>query len=532
MFKVMAGIESEYAFASEGHAGKGHSREKALSSFFEAARRKWKYLPDMEGKGIFLGNASYLYLDAGLHVELSTPECLNPYDVVKYKLAGERIIEQTAAELIRAYPDIKEALFFKCNVDYNEESASTWGCHESYMYRTDFTTLSAQLLPHLVSRIIYTGAGGWHPFSMGAEFLISPRAAHLDYVQSSNSTSNRGIIHLKNEPWAKKGYKRLHLICGESLCSETASFLKIGTTMLIITLIEAGFYPGDAAGLSNPLASLNLFNRDTDCDKPVPTLSGNYLTAVQIQRLYLQAAEKNIHKPFMPVWAEHLCRKWREVLDKIENRDFDSLALMLDWPMKRQLFRKYMKKKGLNWYKVSRLNEIVKRYGNNETAKKQKQKNNPQRQKLNFLKDLLIAGAKNISINKLNEFLAFRAELFEIDWRFSQIGENSIFAALDRSGSLKHHVTGIDNIERAVKNPPLQGRARIRGNCIKEFAKQNDGFRCHWDRIFDYNRNRMMDLSDPYEFTRRWGTIKQNSCDESNLLAIQNLAARLRLNRR
>ena len=51
----------------------------------------------------------------------------------------------------------------RCNVDYSGVP-STWGCHESYMHRVaNPVAVPPQIVPHLVSRIIYTGAGGFTP---------------------------------------------------------------------------------------------------------------------------------------------------------------------------------------------------------------------------------------------------------------------------------------------------------------------------------------------------------------------------------
>ena len=163
----------------------------------------------------------------------------DPWSVVRYIQAGHQIIADLAQAVESERPPGTEVMCFRCNVDYGG-LRTTWGSHESYLHRMSPAALQSQIVPHLVSRIIYTGAGGFNPLSSGLEFTLSPRVAHINRVASADSTSDRGIFHTKNEPLSRDGYNRLHIICGESLCSETAMFLKAGTTALIVAMADAG----------------------------------------------------------------------------------------------------------------------------------------------------------------------------------------------------------------------------------------------------------------------------------------------------
>src|SRR5207249_4593714 len=125
--------------------------------------------------------------------------------------------------------------------------------HESYLHRGDPCVCPKQIVPHLASRLIYSGAGGFDPRSLGLDFSLSPRVSHLFNVKSSESTKDRGIFHTKDEPLSEKGFHRLHVICGESLSSRLASFLKVGTTALVVAMIEAGLQPGDDVELRSPI---------------------------------------------------------------------------------------------------------------------------------------------------------------------------------------------------------------------------------------------------------------------------------------
>src|SRR5208283_5977971 len=122
-------------------------------------------------------------------------------------------------------------------------------------------------------------------------FTLSPRVAHISRVTSGDSTSDRGIFHTKNEPLCRDGYNRLHVICGESLCSETSLFLKVGTTALIVAMTEAGANPGGEVQIESPLDALRTFAADLTCRKVVGMKNRRRLTAVDIQRHYLKEAE-------------------------------------------------------------------------------------------------------------------------------------------------------------------------------------------------------------------------------------------------
>ena len=95
-------------------------------------------------------------------------------------------------------------------------------------------------------------------------------------------------------------------------------------------------------------------------------------------------------------------------------------------------------------------------------------------------------------------------ELCEIDTRFGQLGANGIFSALNRAGVLTHHIPGVDNIEHAMINPPIMGRASLRGQCVKRFASQNTRYSCGWSHVVDHERNVVLDLSNPFATEEKW----------------------------
>jgi hypothetical protein len=155
---------------------------------------------------MFMSNAGRFYVDCGLHPEMATPECCSPVDVVRYTLAGRRILERLAVEVAASDSRIDEIVISGCNVDYSGTNA-TWGCHESYLHTADPELLRNQVVPHLASRIIYTGAGGLDLRSRGIVYTLSPRVvAHIVCETSGSSTGHRGIWHTKDEPLCGRAF--------------------------------------------------------------------------------------------------------------------------------------------------------------------------------------------------------------------------------------------------------------------------------------------------------------------------------------
>lgn len=298
---LLFGLETEYAIAGLGASGPV-DRGMLLRWVMELARRELVNLPDLHSPGgLFLGNGSRFYADCGSHPEISTPECTNPWDVVAYTTAGHKILSRLVASVGSNKIPEAELMCFRSNVDYSG-THSTWGCHESYLHRSFPKKLQAQLIPHLVSRLVYTGAGGFNPFSRGLEFTLSPRVAHLQQVVSENSTGERGIWHTKSESLCR-GYNRLHILCGDGNCSETSAFLKAGATALVVAMADAGITPGDAVQLAAPLPAMRGVSADVTCGAPLLMADGSRRTALAIQRHYLEWGKLT--------WAPSSCRRGR-----------------------------------------------------------------------------------------------------------------------------------------------------------------------------------------------------------------------------
>lgn len=548
MDERLLGVETEYALTTLAHDGRPLSAEEGALRLIRLAVEKLVHLPSCSGANSIFLPSGRLYIDSGMHPEFSPVECSNPTDVVRYILAGEQILLKLATELEND-PRIHKVLLFKCNVDYSG-ARTTWGCHESYLHMADPKVLSQQIIPHLVSRIIYTGAGGFDPMSCGLEFVLSPRVSHLVCEVSSSSTSKRGIYHTKDESLCSGPYHRLHILCGESLCSQVAAWLKVATTSLVVAMVEAGLKPAQSVQLSSHLGAMRTFAHDPCCEAKVKSIGGENLTALMIQRRYLECAEAHILDYFMPSWAAKACRDWRAMLDQLENAP-DDVTTMLDWAIKLALYKSYVERYGdIEWESLAhRSREYTSWQATTQMTGRSKQMSSSQ-----HLNDLLkslglekpVGGTNEIDIRReeMRTFSKLRCQLFEIDMRFGQLGQNGIFSRMDRTGVLKHHLSEIsdNDIEDAMNNPPSVGRASLRGKLIQQLHSRNsshnhDRYFCDWGRIIDKKEQRILDLSDPFVTSERWvqmptKTNKSHLRHDTILRDISLVRRRMRIRRR
>lgn len=522
---LMFGAETEYAVTGLTGNGGNVGRAMLVRQLLEAAWLRLRHLPDRQGIGLFLENGARFYIDCGLHPEMSTPECTTPWEVVRYMLAGDRILVDLARQLEARLGDHSRVTVFKGNVDYSG-THSTWGAHESYCHRAPVECLPDALIPHLVSRIVYAGAGGFNPFSPGLEFTLSPRAHHLTRVISDNSTKHRGIFHTKDEPLSSSGYHRLHILCGDGLLSETALWLKFGTTALVVAMIEAGVFTRNKIALRSPLRALKTFSGDPTCRVAVRLSSGRLSTALQIQHHYLALAEAHLHHAFMPDWAEEACGRWRSVLESLDKRPVE-VAATLDWTIKWALYEDRAERRGFSWTALAGWSFVLRELrAALDRAKSRdlqigvdvvRSEDSPIRREVRALTPFL--DARKLSWDDLGAFLALRQEFFEIDSRFGQLGEEGIFSALDSAGKLTHRLPGIDRIEEAASEPPLNGRARLRGEEIRRLAGTVGRHHCDWQGIWDHTSMRLLNLSDPFEVDTKWQAIPEQPEGPADLRA-------------
>ena len=244
---------------------------------------------------VFLENGARLYLDVGSHPEYATPECDSISDLVIHDKAGERILEHlvVSAEARLREEGIRGVIFlFKNNTD---SAGNSYGCHENYLTtrRDDFTHYAEVLIPFLISRQIYAGAGKVLQTARGAQYCISQRAEHIWESVSSATTRSRPIINTRDEPHADaERYRRLHVIVGDSNMSEYATFLKVGTTSIMLRMLEDSSVVIRDMTLENPIRAIREISHDTTCRRKVRLANGREASALDIQSEYLERAQR------------------------------------------------------------------------------------------------------------------------------------------------------------------------------------------------------------------------------------------------
>jgi len=258
MKRRIFGLENEYGLTCILGGQLRLSPDNVARYLFE------KVIPAARNANVFLENGARLYLDTGLHPEYATPECDDVVELVSHDKAGERIVEDLRHQVEKRLREdglSGNVLLFKNNTD---SAGNTYGCHENYLVSRDvsFQRLAEALIPFFVTRQIFAGAGKVLQTPRGFHYCLSQRAQHICQEISGSTTSSRAIINTRDEPHADaERYRRLHIIVGDSNMSEVATYLKIGTTALVLDMIEDGFFDRDYS-LQSPVQALRDISHD------------------------------------------------------------------------------------------------------------------------------------------------------------------------------------------------------------------------------------------------------------------------------
>jgi proteasome accessory factor A len=298
---------------------------------------------------VFLENGARLYLDVGSHPEYATPECDSVVDLVSHDKAGERILEALlAAAEIRLHEEgiSGQVYLFKNNTD---SAGNSYGCHENYLVarQGEFARMADILIPFFVTRQLYCGAGKVLHGPRGAQFCIAQRAEHIWEGVSSATTRSRPIINTRDEPHADaERFRRLHVIVGDSNMSEFTTWLKVGVTDLVLRMVEANTVMRDLS-LENPIRAIREISHDVSCRKRVRLANGRELTAIEIQREYLERTERFLERRGADAQSKQLLLEWHEALEALAAGEPDRLVRKVDWVAKQLLIDRYRSKHGL-----------------------------------------------------------------------------------------------------------------------------------------------------------------------------------------
>jgi proteasome accessory factor PafA2 len=452
----VVGTETEYGISAVGapEFNPVISSSLLISTYAGALRRiRWDYeqespLRDARGfepvqvrepseedlglANVILPNGARYYVDHA-HPEYSTPECASPRELVIHDKAGERILERSLLELERAMPGGQRIAVYKNNSD---GKGNSYGTHENYLVdrAVPFANIVRDLTPFFVSRQIFCGAG-----KLGAEapwddrnrhrYQLTQRADFFEAEVGLETTLKRPIINTRDEPHADPDkYRRLHVIVGDANLSEVAILLKVGTTSLVLKMIEDEYLPD--LTMANAIASLHEVSRDLECRGLVRLADGRKLTAIQLQWEFLERAKKYVEQEDTSADNEEVVERWEAVLTALED-DPMQLHRELDWVAKYRLLEAYRERDGLDW-----------------------------------------------SDHKLRL----------IDLQYHDVRrDRGLYHRLAATGKVDRLV-GEEEIERAVMEPPENTRAYFRGRCISRFPDAIAA--ASWDSmIFDTGRD-------------------------------------------
>ncbi|MDG1877941.1 MAG: Pup--protein ligase [Acidimicrobiales bacterium] len=374
---------------------------------------------------VFLGNGARLYLDVGSHPEYATPECDSIRELVVHDKAGERILEQLLNSAEQRLGDEGvhgDVYLFKNNTD---SAGNSYGCHENYCTtrRDDFSSYAEVLIPFLVSRQIYAGAGKVLQTARGAMYCVSQRAEHIWEGVSSATTRSRPIINTRDEPHADaERYRRLHVIVGDSNMSEYTNFLKVGACSLMLRMLEEPQVVLRDMTLENPIRAIREISHDMTCRRRVRLANGREVSALDIQSEYLNRAIRFAEHHELNAEEKMALDMWEHCLSAIED-DPLTLDKELDWVIKYKLIEAYRERH-----------------------------------------DLALSDAR----------------VALIDLQYHDVNQKrGLFYRLQRRDMVERIVTDAE-ISDAVETPPQTTRARLRGEFIKRAKEQKRDYTVDW----------------------------------------------------
>jgi proteasome accessory factor A len=407
-----------------------------------------------------LANGGRLYVD-GAHPEYSTPECTNPRELVAFERVGEHIMEQCLRVMTQARGK-EQFVLYKNNSD---GKGNSYGYHENYLLSRSvpFERIVRVLTPFLVTRQIFAGSGkvGAENQTAPTEYQISQRADFFECLVDLNTMVKRPIINTRDEPHADPAkYRRLHVIVGDANMAELPTYLKVGTTAIVLDLIEGGAEL-PTMELDDPVQAVKQVSRDLDMKEPLKLADGRVTSAIGIQRIYLKAAMDFFACHELSQVTKDILVRWEEVLDKLE-RDPMLLVRELDWVAKRQMIQSYMERKGCGW-------------------------DDP------------------------------RVRLLDLQYHDIR-REKGLYYTLERSNMIDRLVPD-NEIVKAESTPPTGTRAYFRGRCVTKYARAVYG--ASWTSVlFDVGNTtiKKIPLMDPLRGTESLTYELLESCESAESL--------------
>jgi len=337
------GIETEYGVTCTLRGQRRLSPDEVARYLFR------KVVSWGRSSNVFLENGARLYLDVGSHPEYATPECDSILECVTHDRAGERVLENLVSGAEQRLRDegIRGTIYlFKNNID---SAGNSYGCHENYLTTRsdDLSHYAETLIPFLVSRQIFTGAGHIMQTARGPIYSIAQRAEHIWEGVSSATTRSRPIINTRDEPHAdSERFRRLHVIVGDSNMSEYTNFVKIGSAACVLRMIEDPVTVLRDLTLENPIRAIRDISHDLTCRRKVRLASGRELSALDIQRELLDRALRFADQRGFSPEEQRALEMWEHCIVALEN-DPMKLDREVDWVIKYRLIEEFRARHGL-----------------------------------------------------------------------------------------------------------------------------------------------------------------------------------------
>jgi proteasome accessory factor PafA2 len=443
---------------------------------------RWSYIdesPGRDARGFTLGESPIDETDSGLvnavldngarlyvdhaHPEYSSPECADPLTATLYDKAGELVMHRAAVSASRLVRDGRTLILHKNNSD---GKGNSYGAHENYLVdrQVPFSEIVHHLTAFLVSRQILTGSG-----KLGAEhgrdatdYQITQRADFFEEEIGLETTLKRPIINTRDEPHADPSiYRRLHVIFGDATLSEIQTFVKVGSTSLLLMALEHDAL-GQAIRLRSPVSAALAVSRDLGLAETLELRDGTTSSALELQWRYLELARDYVSTADISPVYKRVLDEWESLLIDLE-LGYENVADRLDWAAKLHLMEAYRARDGLSW------------------------------------------GDPKLAL---------------LDLQFHDIDpDRGLYHRLMRAGRMQRLFTD-DQVDRAVRKPPEDTRAWFRGESLRRY--RSAVVAANWDSlVFDTGESNLIrvPMMDPLRGTRDLvETLLDESPDASTLI--------------
>ncbi|MEO6001774.1 MAG: proteasome accessory factor PafA2 family protein [Opitutus sp.] len=349
----ITGLETEYGCLLKSGGARAVTQirdwffEKNRHGLIDRHERGWDEPP---GNGGFLFNGGRVYIDMG-HLEYCTPECATLQDVVRYDRAGDRLLLEAVQSL-----GLEESVsFIRNNIDHH--TGATFGCHENYsLLRTAPLSMEniQSLMAFLTLRVLFAGTGrvGEKPSPLGdadertgVDFQISQRADFIETELYEWVQHNRAIINTRDEPLADpRLYRRLHLLHGDTNVLPSALYLKVGSTRLMLDLIESDDLP--VVALADAVDALRTLSRTAAPPWRVSLDDGTIADGVEVLSRFRARAQARFSG--RDAETDAILALWKRAEEGLGG-DLTSLVGVVDWVTKRNLLESFRESEGLEW---------------------------------------------------------------------------------------------------------------------------------------------------------------------------------------